>query len=174
MKRQIIIFFFNNFSFYKYKNEWPAMRANLQLLQKALDFGQGKKNIYIFLVWPVGRLIFTRALEFTPLHNPRGSPEYYGQKQTRIHVSNIGYQTVQPAIRAYFQLLRRALAFGQGFFCPSGRKKELFKLFVVILGQFWCSVETYVTLKVTPKISKIENKNKKKIHIYIFVFLKNF
>ena len=35
-------------------------------------------------------------------------------------------QKVQPATRAYFQLLQRASAFGRGFFCPSGKKRPYY------------------------------------------------
>ena len=39
---------------------------------------------------------------------------------------------------------KAALAFGRGFFCPSGKKK-FFKLFWLTLSHFWCSVVTSVT-----------------------------
>ena len=74
------------------------------------------------------------------------------------------YQKVQPATRAYFQLLRRALAYGLGFFGPLG-KKRYFMLFSLILGHFWCSVVTSVTLSCNLIIfEKNPKKSKKKIH----------
>ena len=42
-------------------------------------------------------------------------------------------------MRAYFELLRRASALGRGFFAFLA-KKEVFTLFVLILGHFCCSV----------------------------------
>ena len=42
-------------------------------------------------------------------------------------------QSVQPATRAYFQLLWKASTFDQGFFCPSGQKRasSYFRYFLV-------------------------------------------
>ena len=63
-------------------------------------------------------------------------------------------QKVQPATRAYFQLLRRESAFGR-----------IFMLFLLILGHFWCSVVTSVTFisnlrnfGINPKIQKKSDK----------------
>ena len=44
------------------------------------------------------------------------------------------HQKIRPATRAYFQLLRRAQAFGRGFFCPSGKQT---RAYYAILAHFW-------------------------------------
>ena len=61
-----------------------------------------------------------------------------------IYIS-LNYQKVRPITWSQFQFLRRALAFGRGFFCPSGQK-GLIMLFQPNQGYFWCSVVTSVTL----------------------------
>ena len=61
----------------------------------------------------------------------------------------------------YAGLPLSALAFGQGFFCPSG-KKELLTLFVLMLGHFWCSVVTFVTLSSNSSNFEKNSKNPKK------------
>ena len=61
-------------------------------------------------------------------------------------------------------LLAPAEGFGQGFFALQ-EKKELFTLFLPILGHFWCPVVTVVTLIVTfSNFEKIQ-KNKRRIKI---------
>ena len=42
-------------------------------------------------------------------------------------------QKIRPATRAYFQLLRRASAFGRGFFFPLGKKRAYY----AVLAHFW-------------------------------------
>ena len=66
---------------------------------------------------------------------------------------------VQPATRAYFQLLQRALAFGQRLFLPFGQKRALM-LFVLILGHFCCSVVS--SLMFSSDLSNFKKNHKKK------------
>ena len=49
----------------------------------------------------------------------------------------------------FYVSLRRASAFGRGFFFPSG-KKELIMPFWLIFGNFWCLVVTLVIFSSTP------------------------
>ena len=49
------------------------------------------------------------------------------------------YQKIRPSTRVYFQLLRRAPAFGRGFFCPSGKKESLLCCFRQLLAIFGAS-----------------------------------
>ena len=54
-------------------------------------------------------------------------------------------QKIRPATRAYFQLLRRASAFGRGLHFALRAKTGLIMLFWPILGHFWCPVVTLIT-----------------------------
>ena len=88
-----------------------------------------------------------------------------------VFLPYICYQKVQPPRRAYFQLLREALAFSRRFFGLSGKPKN-FTQFVLNLGNCWLSLVTSVTFtsnlsnfENNPKISKIQrNKKLKKSH----------
>ena len=81
-------------------------------------------------------------------------------------------------MRAYFQLLRRALSSGQRFFALRA-KKELFTRFLLILSAFWYLVVNSVTLssnlskfeKIPKKIPKIppQKIKKKKLKSHKFV-----
>ena len=101
------------------------------------------------------------------------------------------YQKIRPNKRAYFELLRRALACGRGFFCHSGKKRAYYAVLANFrqmlvsrsnLGNFqYTSILVYqytsilvVTLKGIPqnqknpknfkKFKKIQNpKNPKKL-----------
>ena len=72
------------------------------------------------------------------------------------------YKKLEGRARYAGLILAPAEGFGQGFFGPSG-KKELFTLFVPILGHFWCSVVTSVTFSSNlcnfKKIQKIQKKS---------------
>ena len=57
-------------------------------------------------------------------------------------------------------LLGPAEDFGQGFFCPSGKKKGLIMLFWTIFCNFWCPVVTLVTF--SSNLSNFEKNPKKK------------
>ena len=81
-----------------------------------------------------------------------------------------GTRRYRPLRGLYFWLLGRASASGRGFFFPSG-KKDLFMLFWLTLGPFWCSVVNSVTFSSilsnfeknpkNPKNSKKSQKNTK-------------
>ena len=86
---------------------------------------------------------------------------YYSGHLISLVLSFYHNQKIRPATRAYFQLLRRASAFGRGFFYPSG-KKELFMLFCPIFGDFWCSVVTVVTFSSNLNNFERNQKNPRK------------
>ena len=68
------------------------------------------------------------------------------------------YKKLEGRARYAGLILAPAEGFGRGFFGPSG-KKELFTLFVPILGHFWCSVVTSVTF--SSNLSNFEKNAKK-------------
>ena len=66
---------------------------------------------------------------------------------------------------AYFWLLRRASAFGGGFFCPLGHKRAYYAV-LALLGHFWSSVVTLVAFSSNLNTFFLSNKSenfKKKI-----------
>ena len=69
------------------------------------------------------------------------------------------FTRIKPATRAYFQLLRKASAFGRGFFCPSGKKRAYYTV-LAHFGIFCSPIITLVTFS-----SNISNNNKKTIKI---------
>ena len=68
------------------------------------------------------------------------------------------YRSLEGTARYAGLLLAPAEGFSQGFFAPWA-KKELFAQFVLILGQFWCPVETPIML--SSNLSNCGNNTKK-------------
>ena len=79
----------------------------------------------------------------------------------RLTDTGIQYdQQLQPAMRAYFQLLRRALA-EAGLFLPFERKKRAFHAVCAYIAPFFCSVVPSITF--SSNLSNFENNSKNKI-----------
>ena len=66
-----------------------------------------------------------------------------------ISMKYIINQKVQPATRAYIQLLQRALASGQGFFTFWGNIRFFCWLFLLILGHFLLLTSVYQALRIS-------------------------
>ena len=111
-------------------------------LKKKKNFDQKKKKNAILLVFQYQEDGIRPELSSPPRFRIQGgSPERDGVGGVvgvagRHFSFLIQDQKVQPATRAYFQLLRRASAFGRGFFCPSGKKKSLLCCFGPFLAIF--------------------------------------
>ena len=101
-----------------------------------------KEKNAILLVWHLGRLVFDQSSPVHPISESRwgsrsvtdGGRRTNGRYSALQGLSSSSCGGLWPRPR---------------LFCPSG-KKELFMLFLLILGYFWCSVVTSVFISTNP------------------------